>query len=305
MVYIDNILVTGCNGQLGRSIQDAATEYSEYNFFFTDKEELDITDPEAVEAFVLEHEIDCIINCAAYTAVDKAESNEEICDLLNHYAPRYLAEAIQLRKGAMIQISTDYVFDGHAYTPYTEDMPTNPQSVYGRTKLAGEQAVQEVCENSVIIRTAWLYSRFGNNFVKTMLRLASERKELGVVYDQIGTPTNADDLAYAIMTIISEGIVPGIYHYTNEGCASWYDFAMTIFRFDSNDIYEHVKPLRTADYPTSAARPPYSVLDKSKIKETYGLTIPYWDDTLCDCMEIMRFEEKEAMEQAAKEKENK
>jgi dTDP-4-dehydrorhamnose reductase len=138
-----------------------------------------------------------------------------------------------------------------------------------------------------------------------MLRLASERKELGVVYDQIGTPTNADDLAYAIMTIISEGIVPGIYHYTNEGCASWYDFAMTIFRFDSNDIYEHVKPLRTADYPTSAARPPYSVLDKSKIKETYGLTIPYWDDTLCDCMEIMRFEEKEAMEQAAKEKENK
>jgi dTDP-4-dehydrorhamnose reductase len=304
MVYIDNILVTGCKGQLGRAIQDLASD-SCFKFFYTDKEELDITDAEAVEAFVLENKIDCIINCAAYTAVDKAESNEELCELLNHYAPRYLAEAVQLRNGAMIQISTDYVYDGRTYTPYTEDMPTNPQSVYGRTKLAGEQAVQEACENSLIIRTAWLYSRYGNNFVKTMLRLASERKSLGVVYDQIGTPTNAHDLADAILTIVNEGIIPGIYHYSNEGTASWYDFAMKIFRIDENDIYEHVKPVRTSEYPTPATRPPYSVLDKTKIKQTYGLTIPYWDDTLYDCMEIMAYEEKEAQEQAAKEKENK
>ena len=205
-----NILITGCNGQLGNEMQLQAAKNTQYNYFFTDVAELDITNRDAVVEFVKNNEIDCIVNCAAYTAVDKAEENEELANLLNNIAPGYLAEAVETRGGALIQISTDYVFDGTAHIPYKETESTCPNSVYGRTKLAGEQNAQAHCKNTVIIRTAWLYSTFGNNFVKTMIRLGKEKEQLGVIFDQIGTPTYAGDLADAIMTVINKGIVPGV-----------------------------------------------------------------------------------------------
>ena len=259
------LLVTGCRGQLGSELQDIAEDYESLDLLFTDYTELDITDRKAVRMFVEDHGVDCIVNCAAYTAVDKAESDPERCDLLNHVAPGYLAEAIAARGGSMVQISTDYVFDGQGCIPYREDMPTAPQSVYGRTKLAGEGEVVLKCPGAMIIRTAWLYSSYGGNFVKTMLRLAKECDEIGVVADQIGTPTYARDLARAICTIAEQGIVPGIYHFTNEGAASWYDFTKTIFRLEGIDEDDcRVRPLHTEEYPTPAQRPHYSVLDKSR-----------------------------------------
>ncbi len=297
MIDKKNVLITGCNGQLGRSMQDLSGLFPCFEYFFTDKDELDITDADAVKAYVLEHKIDVIVNCAAYTAVDKAESEPELCEVLNHHAARYLAEAVQLREGIMIQISTDYVFDGTGNVPYTEDMLTNPQSVYGRTKLAGEKAVQEVCEKSIIIRTAWLYSPYGKNFVKTMCNLAKreEQKTIGVVFDQIGTPTYAFDLAQAIMLILDCGYIkPGIYHYTNEGVTSWYDFAVTIMRDLESEAYYYVHPLHTAEYPTPAKRPHYSVLDKTRIKDVYGIEIKHWEESLYECLDIIRLnEEKE------------
>ena len=252
-------------------------------YFNTDVAELDITDEAAINAFVEENQIDGIVNCAAYTAVDKAEDNQELCRLLNTVAPGYLAAAIQKRGGWIIQISTDYVFDGTNHTPYVETEPTCPNSVYGTTKLAGEQAVQGACTQSMIIRTAWLYSTFGNNFVKTMLRLGKERPELGVIFDQIGTPTYAHDLAVAIFAAINQGIVPGIYHYSNEGVISWYDFTKAIHRIAGITTC-HVRPLHTAEYPTPANRPHYSVLDKTKIKTVYHLEIPYWEESLAECI---------------------
>lgn len=279
-----NILVTGCNGQLGNEIQLLSQEHPEHKYYFTDVEELDITDKLAIRAFVNEHHINCIINCAAYTAVDKAEDNEELCDKLNHIAPGYLAEAVNEQGGCMIHVSTDYVFDGTAHTPYTEEAQTCPATVYGRTKLAGEQAVMEECKQAVVIRTAWLYSTFGNNFVKTMIRLGKEKEHLGVIFDQIGTPTYARDLAKAIFTIIESEVKPGIYHFSNEGCISWYDFTKAIHRI-ANIKSCHVKPLHTYEYPTPAARPHYSVLDKTKIKETYQIEIPYWEEALKECIE--------------------
>ncbi|MBQ2585567.1 MAG: dTDP-4-dehydrorhamnose reductase, partial [Bacteroidaceae bacterium] len=229
---------------------------------------------------------DCIVNCAAYTAVDKAEENEEFCNLLNNIAPGYLAKAIEKRGGYMVQVSTDYVFDGTNHTPYTEEEPTCPNSVYGRTKLAGEKQVLENCKQSMIIRTAWLYSTFGNNFVKTMIRLGQTKPELGVIFDQIGTPTYARDLAAAIFAAINQGIVPGIYHFSNEGVISWYDFTKAIHRIAGiNDC--KVRPLHTEEYPTPAARPHYSVLDKTKIKKTYGIEIPYWEESLRDCVSAL------------------
>ena len=279
-----NILITGCNGQLGNEMQLLEKENPQHTYFNTDVAELDITNQQAIENFVAENAIEGIVNCAAYTAVDKAEDNEELCQRLNAEAPAYLAHAIGKRGGWMIQISTDYVFDGTHHTPYTEDEDTCPNSVYGKTKLVGELNVQKLCERSMIIRTAWLYSTFGNNFVKTMIRLGKEKPELGVIFDQIGTPTYARDLAAVIMTAINKGIVPGIYHFSNEGVISWYDFTKAIHRMAGITTC-HVRPLHTAEYPTPAARPHYSVLDKTKIKTVYGIEIPYWEESLKECIE--------------------
>lgn len=278
-----NILITGCNGQLGNEMQLLEKENPQHVYFNTDVAELDITDQQAIERFVDENAIDGIVNCAAYTAVDKAEANETLCQLLNAEAPAYLAHAVGRRGGWMIQISTDYVFDGTKHTPYVEDDDTCPNSVYGRTKLVGEINVQKLCERSMIIRTAWLYSTFGNNFVKTMIRLGNEKPELGVIFDQIGTPTYARDLARVIMTAVNQGIRPGIYHFSNEGVTSWYDFTKAIHRLAGITTCR-VRPLHTAEYPTPAARPHYSVLDKTKIKQTYGIDIPYWEESLGDCI---------------------
>ena len=281
------ILITGANGQLGNEMRLQSLVFSlDYEFFFTDVQELDICDEQAVMNFVTENEIDIIVNCAAYTAVDKAEDNVELCDRLNRVAPGYLAKAIQSRNGYLVQVSTDYVFDGTAHTPYTEDQPTCPNSVYGSTKLAGEQEAQRYCERTMIVRTAWLYSTFGNNFVKTMIRLGRSKKSLGVIFDQIGTPTYARDLAEAISRAIMRGIVPGVYHFSNEGVCSWYDFTLAIHRIAGITTC-NVLPLHTSEYPTRATRPHYSVLDKTKIKQTYGLKIPYWMDSLEDCITRM------------------
>ena len=278
------ILITGCNGQLGNEMQLLEAAHKEHQWLNTDVQELDITDQEAVARFVADHAIDGIVNCAAYTAVDKAESNEELCQQLNAEAPAYLAHAVGKRGGWMIQVSTDYVFDGTNHTPYLEDEDTCPNSIYGRTKLVGELNVQKLCQQSMIIRTAWLYSPFGNNFVKTMLRLGHEKQELGVIFDQIGTPTYARDLAQAIMAAIRQGIKPGIYHFTDEGVTSWYDFTKAIHRLAGITTCR-VRPLHTSEYPTPASRPHYSVLDKTKIKKSYGIEIPHWEDSLCECIE--------------------
>ncbi|MBC8593724.1 dTDP-4-dehydrorhamnose reductase [Oscillospiraceae bacterium N12] len=277
------ILVTGANGQLGNEMQVLSKENPQHVYFFTDVQELDICDEQAINRFVTDNEIDIIVNCAAYTAVDKAEDNPELCDKLNHIAPGYLARAAQSRNAAIIQISTDYVFDGTAHVPYTEKEPTCPNSVYGTTKLAGEQAVMAQCTNAMIIRTAWLYSTFGNNFVKTMIRLGKERESLGVVFDQIGTPTYAEDLARAIYVAINQGIVPGIYHFSNEGVCSWYDFTIAIHRIAGITACK-VRPLHTDEYPAKAPRPNYSVLDKTKIKTTFGIEIPHWEESLTKCI---------------------
>ena len=278
-----NILVTGCNGQLGNEIQLLEKENPQHCFFNTDVEELDITDQLAVEQFVAQNKIEGIINCAAYTAVDKAESNKELCTSLNTVAPAYLAAAIDKRNGWMIHISTDYVFDGTKHTPYVEDDTPCPNSVYGSTKLAGELGVRKFCKKSMIIRTAWLYSTFGNNFVKTMIRLGKEKEQLGVIFDQIGTPTYARDLAVVIMTAINKGIQPDVYHFSNEGVISWYDFTKAIHRIAGINTC-HVKPLHTTEYPTPASRPAYSVLDKTKLKNAYGIEIPYWEESLAECI---------------------
>ena len=280
------ILITGCNGQLGNEMQLLEKENPQHTYFNTDVAELDITDQKAIEKFVSENAIDGIVNCAAYTAVDKAEENQDLCMKLNATAPDHLAQAIEKRGGWMIQISTDYVFDGTNHKPYTEADSVCPNSTYGRTKLAGEQAVMAGCKKSMIIRTAWLYSTFGNNFVKTMIRLGKEKPELGVIFDQIGTPTYARDLAVAIFAAINQGIVPGIYHFSNEGVISWYDFTKAIHRIAGITTCR-VRPLHTEEYPTPANRPHYSVLDKTKIKQTYGIEIPYWEESLVECVKLL------------------
>ena len=277
------MLITGANGQLGNEMRLVAATDAERVYHFTDVAELDICNEEAIERFVVEHAIDCIVNCAAYTNVNKAEEDAELCDKLNHLAPANLARVAAKHGASLIHVSTDYVFNGQHYIPYKEDDDTCPNSVYGTTKLAGEQAIQALCADAVIIRTAWLYSTFGNNFVKTMLRLGSERAELGVVFDQIGTPTYARDLARAIHHIIGNGVVPGIYHYSNEGVCSWYDFTKAIFELGGITTCA-LKPLHTDEYSTPAARPHYSVLDKTKIKQTYGVEVPYWMDSLRECI---------------------
>ena len=278
-----NILITGCNGQLGNEIQLLQAQYAQHTWLNTDVNELDITDKAAIERFVEANEIDGIVNCAAYTAVDKAESDPQLARKLNADAPAFLAEAVAKRGGWMVQVSTDYVFNGTKHTPYVETDEPCPNSIYGQTKLEGEQAVSKLCPNTMIIRTAWLYSEFGNNFVKTMIRLGREREQLGVIFDQVGTPTYAHDLATAIMTAIDKGIKPGVYHFSNEGVTSWYDFTKSIHRLAGINTCQ-VSPLHTAEYPTPACRPAYSVLDKTKIKAAYGIEIPHWEESLAKCI---------------------
>ena len=278
-----NILITGANGQLGNEMRVLSAENPEYAYFFTDVAELDICNEQAILDFVKANQINVIVNCAAYTAVDKAEENVELCTRLNADAVGYLAKAAETHGAEFIQVSTDYVFDGTSHIPYQETEATCPNSVYGHTKLAGEQNALTLCSRSMVIRTAWLYSTFGNNFVKTMIRLGKERENLGVIFDQVGTPTYARDLARAIFTAIRQGVVPGIYHFSNEGVCSWYDFTKAIHRLAGITTC-HVKPLHTEEYPTPAKRPHYSVLDKTKIKNTYHIEIPYWMDSLQSCI---------------------
>lgn len=278
------ILVTGANGQLGNEMQVLAKENPQHTYFFTDVQELDICDKQAVNDFIAEKQIEMIVNCAAYTAVDKAEDDTELAYKLNSEAPETLARAAQSVGASMIQVSTDYVFDGTAHIPYTEDCPPCPNSVYGSTKLKGECGVLDHCDNAAVIRTAWLYSIYGNNFVKTMIRLGKERDTLGVVFDQIGTPTYANDLAQAIFSIINKGIVRGVYHFSNEGVCSWYDFTIAIHRLSGITSCK-VNPLHSSEFPAKANRPHYSVLDKTKIKTTFGIEIPHWEESLKRCLD--------------------
>jgi dTDP-4-dehydrorhamnose reductase len=282
-----NILVTGSNGQVGSEIRALHADYP-YNFFFTDRSTIDITDAAAVEKFIEANNINTIINCAAYTAVDKAESDEANADAINHLAVKNLALVCKAKNIKLIHISTDYVFDGKNYKPYTEEDTANPNGVYGKTKLDGEKALLHVAPaNSLIIRTSWVYSSFGANFVKTMLRLGREKEQLGVIYDQVGTPTYARDLAHAILEILPniKNEKPEIYHYSNEGVLSWYDFAKEIMRMAKLPC--RVNPIETKEYPTPATRPHYSLLNKSKIKKDFGITIPYWKDSLDACLKTL------------------
>ena len=281
------VLITGANGQLGHEMRNVLNGDDRFEAIFTDVAELDICDAEAVNRAVADNRVDYIVNCAAYTQVDKAEDNVELCRKINATAVENLARAAAACGARMIHVSTDYVFNGRGYRPYTEDMTPDPQSVYGSTKLEGEQALMRLCPQSAIIRTAWLYSPYGNNFVKTMMRLGTERDELSVVADQIGTPTCAADLARAILAVLTaETFVPGIYHFSDEGACSWYDFTVAIHRLAG--ITCRGKPIRSDEYPSRAHRPFYSVLDKSKIKQTYGITIPHWYESLSHCIEILQ-----------------
>ena len=286
MKQVKHILITGAGGQLGRELLDLLTGCEQYSVIPTDIAELDITNSEAVERFFDENTLDYIVNCAAYTAVDRAEDDEECALRINAEAVGNLAHAANRRGVKMVHISTDYVFDGETCRPYDETHPVNPLSAYGRTKLAGEERLMEITSgNGVIVRTAWLYSPHGKNFVKTMLELGRSRDQLKVVFDQVGSPTYARDLASAIIAIIdAPEWMPGIYHYSNEGVISWYDFTKAIHRI-AGITGCNVLPCHSSDYPTPAHRPSYSVLDKTKIKQTFGITIPYWEDSLRHCID--------------------
>ncbi len=279
------ILVTGANGQLGSEMRKLGA-VSPNEYIFTDVAELDITDKAAVIDFVEHNNIGIIVNCAAYTNVDKAEDDEATAELINATAVRNLAEAVKTVDGTLFHISTDYVFGAEGNTPRTEDMPTNPLGVYGCTKLHGEQAIAEVGAKALIFRTAWLYSEFGNNFLKTMLRLTAEKEALNVVFDQVGTPTYAGDLALAIFSIIEGDKYAGnegVYHFSNEGVCSWYDFAREIATAMRHDKC-NVMPCHSSEFPSKVTRPPYSVLDKTKIKQTFGIEIPHWRDSMIYCL---------------------
>lgn len=280
------ILITGSNGQLGNEMQQAAVRFPAFNYIYTDVAELDICDKSALDAFVKANNVNVIVNCAAYTAVDKAEDDVELCHKINRDAVRNIAEVANDNKVKVVHISTDYVFDGTNYLPYTEDMPVCPATVYGKSKLEGEQALLENCKESVILRTAWLYSSFGNNFVKTMIKLGTERDSLGVIFDQVGSPTYAADLADVILQLLSnKTFIPGIYHFSDEGVCSWYDFTKTIHRMAN--ITCDVKPIETKDYPARTPRPHFSVLNKGKIKSTYGISIPHWEVSLEKCIGLL------------------
>ena len=283
-----NILVTGSNGQLGSEIKDLAAKYKDFSFFFRDLPALDICSSDQLDVFLTENKINTVINCAAYTAVDKAEQDAEIAEKVNSEGVLNLVNALAKVNGKLIHISTDYVFDGNSFLPYQESDEVNPIGVYGNTKRSGELAVLNSDIDGIVIRTSWLYSAYGNNFVKTMLRLGNERDELGVIFDQVGTPTNASDLAQACLDILSSkkqskmNSKGNMYHFSNEGVASWYDFAVTIMELGK--VVCHIKPIETKDYPTAAKRPYFSVLNKTKIKIDFEIEIPYWRDSLAFCI---------------------
>ena len=284
-----NILVTGANGQLGSEMRRLGA-VSPNNYIFTDVAELDITNADAVMYVAKHYSIDAIINCAAYTNVDKAESDEATAELINATAVANLAAAMKEVGGTLFHVSTDYVFGSEGNTPRTEDMPLNPLGVYGRTKLHGEQAILESGCKALIFRTAWLYSEFGNNFLKTMLRLTAEKEQLNVVFDQVGTPTYAGDLALAIFSIIEAGVYEGnegIYHFSNEGVCSWYDFAVEIAAAAGNTNCR-INPCHSSEFPSPVTRPPYSVLDKTKIKNTFDIDIPHWRESMEYCIKRIK-----------------
>ena len=284
-----NILVTGANGQLGCEMRRLGA-VSPNNYIFTDVAELDITNADAVMYVAKHYSIDAIINCAAYTNVDKAESDQATAELINATAVGNLARAMKEVGGTLFHVSTDYVFGSEGNTPRTEDMPLNPLGVYGLTKLHGEQAIEESGCKALIFRTAWLYSEFGNNFLKTMLRLTAEREQLNVVFDQVGTPTYAGDLALAIFSIIEAGVYPGnegIYHFSNEGVCSWYDFAVEIAAAAGNTNCR-INPCHSSEFPSPVTRPPYSVLDKTKIKKTFDIDIPHWRESMEYCIKRLK-----------------
>ena len=287
LIIMLNVLVTGSKGQLGSEIKELSVNY-DYNFFFTDRTSLDITNENELRSFIQTNNIDTIINCAAYTAVDKAEEEKEQADLVNRKAIKKLAKVSNAYGAKLIHISTDYVFDGKAYKPYVEEFQTNPNSVYGQTKLNGEiELIKINPKNSIIIRTSWVYSSYGANFVKTMLRLGKEKESLGVIFDQVGTPTYANDLAQVILDILPkiDNQKTQIYHYSNEGVLSWYDFAKEIMKMTKIDC--QINPIETYQYPTPAKRPHYSLLNKAKIKKEFKIEIPYWKDSLDKCLKKM------------------
>ncbi len=280
------ILITGSNGQLGNEIRRIAPQYPELNFIFTDIQDLDITSEQALEHFFNAERPEIVINCAAYTAVDKAEQEETLAYLINSNAVGNLARITARYQSYLIHLSTDYVFDGRGYRPYTETDVTNPVSTYGKSKFAGEKMIQAHASGSMIIRTSWLYSEFGGNFVKTILKIALEHGNINVVYDQIGSPTYAGDLAEAILTAIRYHRLPEhieIFHYANEGAVSWYDFAQAIIELTGIEC--QISPIETKDFPRPAVRPFYSVFNKSKVKNRFQIEIPYWRNSLKVCLE--------------------
>ncbi|MDA9362194.1 dTDP-4-dehydrorhamnose reductase [Flavobacteriaceae bacterium] len=287
-----NILVTGSNGQLGSEIKDLAANYSSFRFLFMDLPELDICNSSQLDIFIKENNINTVINCAAYTAVDKAEQDADMAEKVNATGVLNLVNAVAKINGKLIHISTDYVFDGNSFQPYNEFDEVNPIGVYGNTKRSGELAVINSDIDAIVIRTSWLYSAYGKNFVKTMLRLGKEKDELGVVFDQVGTPTNASDLAKTCLDILSYKKQHNIskkgkvYHFSNEGVVSWYDFSIAIMNL--GDVNCNVMPIETKDYPLPSKRPHYSVLNKSKIKTDFDIEIKYWRDSLKNCIEKIK-----------------
>ena len=287
-----NILVTGSNGQLGSEIKDLVANYTNFGFFFMDLPALDICNSSQLDAFFKDKNINIVINCAAYTAVDKAEKDADIAEKVNAIGVLNLVNALEKVNGKLIHISTDYVFDGNSFLPYQESDEVNPIGVYGNTKRNGELAMINSNIDGIVIRTSWLYSAYGNNFVKTMLRLGNEKENLGVIFDQVGTPTYARDLAKTCLEILCRDSSVDIskngslYHYSNEGVTSWYDFAISIMELGGENC--KVKPIQTKDYPTLAKRPHYSVLNKSKIKTDFKIEIPYWRDSLKNCIEKIK-----------------
>ena len=282
-----NILITGSAGQLGSEMHRVSTN-SSHNYIFTDIAELDITNLDAIRKTVAEEKVSVIVNCAAYTNVDKAEDDYDMANLINNIAVKNLAIAAKEVGATLIHVSTDYVFNGNNSIPCRESQETDPIGIYGKTKLAGEQSIQEVGCKHIIIRTSWLYSQFGNNFVKTMQRLTAERDNLKVVFDQVGTPTYAADLAAFIYKAIEDNMldVQGIYHFSNEGVCSWYDFAKKICELSGNTC--DIQPCHSDEFPSKVKRPSFSVLDKTKIKETFGIRIPYWEESLIKCINELK-----------------